>query len=195
MQLIPIIVYLSHIIWSFPPFRQYKGKFFNYFLIIAMGDPIGTFLIRVGYKNNHPVYALIAAASLLFVLSLIKNISLIPALSFILFTLAAGILMPFAEVNLMTAAILMVLIYYFIRYMIIFIGKHGRVSLFHFLFLLYNASLVFKLVNFTLEIQKGGLYFYSTTIFDIILGILFCIFREENKRFSLHLSKPFNFGS
>lgn len=184
MGLVAVIVYLSRIVWSFPPFRQYKGKFFNYFFIFAIGDPIGVFLIRLGYKNTHPVNAAIAAAALLSVMALNRNLSKTPSISFVLFTLVAGILMPLVEVKLMTAAILMLLVYYFIRYMVIFAGKYGRVSLFHILFLIYNVSLAFKLINIALELKKGQMYFYFTTGFEIILGILFCIFREGDKRFA-----------
>lgn len=190
MELLYLIGYTSRIVWSLPPFRQYKGKFFNYFLIMAMSDPVASFLIRLGYKNSFSVYAVVAAATLLSVIAVNKNIRFIPSSSFILFTLAAVVFMPLAEVKLLTVAILLVLIYFFIRHIVFFAVRYGYVSIFHILFLIYNASLVFKLVNNVLELQKGSLYFYSTTIFEIVLGILFCIFREDDKRFALSLTEP-----
>ncbi|HEX2867910.1 MAG TPA: hypothetical protein VHO03_12750 [Ignavibacteriales bacterium] len=195
MSLITVIVYLSHIIWSLPPFRQYKGKFFNYFFIFAIGDPIAAFLIRLGCKNTHPLNATIAAAALISVMALNKSLSKTSAISFVLVILAAGIIMPYEEVRLMTASIFMVLIYYFIRYMIFFTGKYGRVSLFHILFLIYNISLALKLINVALDLQKGRVFFYFTTAFEIILGILFCIFREDDKRFSFKLSRNLSYDS
>ncbi|HEX2867909.1 MAG TPA: hypothetical protein VHO03_12745 [Ignavibacteriales bacterium] len=98
--------------------------------------------------------------------------------------------MPYENVDLMTAAILIVLIYFFIRYMIIYVGKHGYVSVFHLLFLVYNFSLVFKLINLILELQKGILYYQFTSLFDVLLGILFCFFSEEDKLFSVKLAGP-----
>lgn len=190
MKLFFIIGYISTIVWSLPPFRQYKGKFFNYFFIMAISDPVGSFLVKLGYRNSFSVYAVVAAAALLSVIALKRNIKRFPAVSFILFTLTAGIFMPLTEVQLMTAATLLVLIYFFISYMIIFVGKYGRVSLFHLIFLIYNLSLVFKLVNIALEIHKGQVYFYCTTIFDIILGMFFCFFREEDEHFALKLKEP-----
>lgn len=187
-----IIMSLSPIVWAFPPFRQYKGKFFNYFFIITIGDPAVAILINLGYRNSYSLYAVMAAALLLSVIALNKNISRIPALSFVLFSLSAGIFMPLAELKLMTAAIFIILIYNFIRYMIVVAGKYGRVSLFHILFLIYNLSIVFKLVNVALELQKGHLYFLFTTVFDILLGVLFCIFREDDERFAWKLSKSFS---
>lgn len=195
MILLYTISNISSIVWSLPPFRQYKGKFFNYFLILAISDPLGVFLIKLGYRNNYSVYAVAAAATLLSVMALNKNISRMPAMYFILFTMAAGVFMPLVEVKLLIAAILIVLIYYFIRYMIIFVGKHGRVNFFHVLFLVYNVSLTFKLINIALELQKGQLYFYFTTGFEIILGILFCIFREGEKQFAFKLSKNLSYDS
>ncbi|MGE5432771.1 MAG: hypothetical protein ACM3QX_16935 [Syntrophomonadaceae bacterium] len=195
MKVFLIIGYVSRIVWSLPPFRQYKGNFFNYFLIMAMADPVGSFLVWLGYRNSFSVYTVTAAAALLSIIALNKNIRWIPALSFFLFTLAALIFMPLTEVKLIAAAILSALIYYFIRHMIIYAGKYGRVCFFHIIFLIYNLSLVFKLLNVALEFQKGIPYFYATTIFDILLGILFCFFREDDRRFSLKLRKYFIYSS
>src|ERR1035437_8060525 len=42
-----LILYFNFFIWFLPPFRQYKGGFFLYFMILALTDPLGYLLYTI----------------------------------------------------------------------------------------------------------------------------------------------------
>ncbi|HEX2963624.1 MAG TPA: hypothetical protein VHO43_17640, partial [Ignavibacteriales bacterium] len=134
-------------------------------------------------------FVLVLFAALISIISINKKIKwkLVIPVFVAVFTL--GFSIPNWDIAYIICIILVLILYYSIRHIAIFAAKNRYVSFFHFLFLIYNASLLIKLINAMLDPFMGAIYFYSTTIFEIILGILFCFFREEDKRFALRLSK------
>lgn len=190
MNVIQIIKYTSSVIWALPPFRQYKGNFFYYFLFVALSDPIVVLLrshLRMVPSNIYFVITFFAA--LVSIISINKKIKWQLVIPVLIAVLTLGLSIPNWDIAYIVCIILVLILYYSIRHTIVYSGKNRCVSLFHFLFLIYNASLLFKLVNAMMDPIKGATYYFSTTIFEIMLGILFCIFREEDKRFALKLSK------
>lgn len=191
MNAVLIIQYISMVIWSLPPLRQHKGNFFYYFLFVSLADPL-LFVIyprmRLIPSNLYYVFSLLAAlTSIIAVDNKIRWKVVMPV--YIAVT-ALGLSIPNWDISYIIVVLLVIVIYYSIRYIIIFAAKKRYVSLFHFLFLIYNSSLLLKTISAMVDPVMGATYYYSTTIFDIMLGVLFCIFREEDKLFSVKLADP-----
>src|SRR5674476_584731 len=69
MYLAKIFVYISILIWLLPPFRQLKGGYFLYFLILGYSDPLALFLlkfIKLNINYTHLIVAYLLAISILF---------------------------------------------------------------------------------------------------------------------------------
>lgn len=190
MNVILLIQCTSVIIWSLPPFRQYKGNFFYYFLFVSLCDPTVLVLrskVRLVPSNLYIVLTFFAA--LISVIAIDKKVNWKLVLPVLAAVLALGLSIPNWDISYIQVAILATILYTSIRYIIFFAAKNRYVSLFHFLFLIYNTSLLFKLISAMVDPIMGPVYFYSTCIFDILLGIFFCVLREEDKRFALRLKR------
>ncbi|MGE5350778.1 MAG: hypothetical protein ACM3S2_20165 [Ignavibacteriales bacterium] len=190
MNVVLLIGYVSSFIWALPPFRQYKGNFFYYFLFVALSDPLVMALrssLRIVPSNMYFVLTLFSAfVSIISINKKIKWEIVLPVLAAVL---AFGFSIPNRDISYIMCVLIVLILYYSIRHIAFFAAKKEYVSLFHFLFLIYNASLLIKFINAMVDSYMGAAYFYSTTIFEIILGILFCFFREEDKRLAFNLSK------
>lgn len=188
MSAILIIQYVSVIIWSLPPFRQYKGNFFYYFLSFSLCDPlVFVFAPRLRIIPSNIYLVIILFSALISVISKNRKVNWKAAAPVLMALLAIGFSIPNWDISYIEVALLLFILYYSIRYILFFAAKYRYVSLFHFLFLIYNTSLLFKLISAMADPVMGVVYFYSTTIFEILLGILFCILREEDRRFALRL--------
>lgn len=191
MNVALLIGYVSSIIWSFPPFRQYKGNFFYYFLFIGISDPLVLILrSKMRFIPSNIYFVITLFAALISIISLNNKIRWKFVWPVFIGLLCLGFSLPNWDISYIEVALLVSILYYSTRYIIVFAAKNRYLSLFHLLFLIYNASLLIKLINAMVDPLMGAIYFYSTTIFDIMLGILFCIFREEDKRLALRLRWP-----
>ncbi|MGE5350776.1 MAG: hypothetical protein ACM3P0_01750 [Acidobacteriota bacterium] len=185
-----IIGELAQFVWLFPPFRQYKSNFFYYFLIMALSDPLGMLFRYFHISYPYALYPFTSGVLIIPVIALNKKIRWSVTLPFLAGMLALGLSYRHRNIGLITAANFLVLFFYVIRYVTVFASKYRYISFFHILLLIYNASLVFKLINFVLDYQKGLIYFYFSSAFGIAVAVLFCIFREKDKRFSIKLAGP-----
>ncbi|MGE5351808.1 MAG: hypothetical protein ACM3S2_20170 [Ignavibacteriales bacterium] len=191
MLVAQIITTISPLVWLFPVLKQYKGQYGYYFFILAASDPVGTIFLKMHILLPHAFHlifsvALIFAAQAAVSKREIKWELLLPSL---VISLIVGASLPKAPDRLITAAIQIIIFIIILRQTVIFSGKYRYVSFFHILLLTYQASLIYKMINLVLLFQKGSVYFFFTTAFEIILGILFCVFTEKDKRFALNLSK------
>lgn len=190
MNIIGIIQYTSSVVWSLPPFRQNKGNFFYYFLFVAISDPMVLLLRGFRLVPSNVYFVLTVFGSLVSIISIDKRIRWSLVLTILAATLALALSLRNWDIAYIILTLLVLILFYSIRYITIFAEKMRYISFFHFLFLLYNTSLLIKLVNAMLDPRRGAIFFYFTTVFDILLGMLFCIFREESKRFAIRLREP-----
>lgn len=186
-----IITIISQIVWLFPVLKQYKGRYGYYFFVLAASDPVGSIFLKMHLLLPHAFHLFFSVAMLFAVQAAVSERKikwelLLPSLIASLFL---GASLPKVPDRLITVAIQAVIFFYLIRRTVIFAGEYRYVSFFQVILLTYQASLIFKLINLVLLFQKGSVFFFFTTAFEIILGILFCIFTEEDTRFALKLSK------
>lgn len=184
-----VIIYMSIIAWLFPAIKQYRGNYGYYFLILSATDPLSLAAVKLHLFNPHVTF-LLSSTALIFAVGAkdkrIKMRFLLPAL-FIAFI--AGLSLPRLYSELIITAEHVVILFYIIRSSIIFAGSRRYLSFFHLLLIIYESSLILKMLYFTLDPQKGIAYFYFTSAFGVLLGILFSVFTEEDKRFAIKLKK------
>src|SRR4030042_4809640 len=60
-----ILFFTSFIIWLLPPIRQFKTRFFYYFLILAIIDPISLTYMYLLKTSVHPLFHIISTYFLL----------------------------------------------------------------------------------------------------------------------------------
>jgi hypothetical protein len=185
---IPLLVNLiSIVIWLFPPFKQRKTDFFQYFLILALNDPVLALSYVIFHTN--PIKITFVSTYLLFVSLLerdfIKKNKRVFILFFI-FILAADIwLSPkiIYDVKLLLEFLVLVLV---IKKALLYLSRYQKVNLFLTVLVFYEITIIIKYVYITLGGSSSVVYFYLTSFFEYFIGIFFSIYNKENSpNFSL----------
>lgn len=190
MIIAKIIIYISVFVWLFPPLRQFRGRFFYFFLVLALGDPIA---IPLMYNNLIPASVLHLAISTTSFFSLpqmnrhLKRVYLIPVLAIIF---AFAVLLAKEDLILLIGIVHFFILYAILQHTINHLSSTGRIQFFHLLLIIYELSVLLKFINKIFTLNSGMAEFYFTTGFQIIIGILFCFIKEESPKFSLRFGKP-----
>jgi|WetSurMetagenome_2_1015567.scaffolds.fasta_scaffold139609_3 hypothetical protein len=182
------VSYLSQIFWLFPAVRQFKTDLFFYFLILAVMDPIVDVarLTMGGIMYN--VYVIMSFLILLiFIYINLKKIYFFAAvfisLVLVFFSFFARISYCYDLLILSQVCILLFLI----KRALFFIATYKNVNIFHLVLILYETSLIMKLLALLTNAEVGQSYFLITTIFEIFIAIFFSIFKEDNKKMLLSI--------
>lgn len=170
-----------------PPFRQFKGRFFYYFLIMALSDPINIFCVEV---IGAPLYSVHSIAGLLLIFSIIffsgsfKNkITLILPITF------AFILGMIYLNNLLylLSAIHILICLILLKIAIMPIYQKNIINIFNFSLLFYELSIVLNLTVIMGASNIKILLFFMTLSFQILMAIFFTIFTEKSEILMRHL--------
>ena len=183
-----IIMLLSMFFWLFPPIRQFKTELFWYFFILAISDPISVGLVMAGILSQLIGYA-IAGFLLVFSLygSYYKNWHV---RSILLVLLIALIPVFFTSMNYHYGIIItlhIVILFFFLRRSIYFIAVHSKLNIFNIMLVLYELSILLKVVTLLANAKTGVAFFYITDIFQILIAIFFSIFKENDSRLFINL--------
>jgi hypothetical protein len=189
MSIAKDIIYISIFFWAFPPFRQFKGEFFLFFLILALSDPISLLLVKLTKIN--PDFIMILSSFLLFY-SINFNLNDIKKKIYCHFAFIVILLILFGVIQ--TPPIIIMLIHLFIlsklvSLLIIKIFKENSFNIFVLMIVFYEISIV---LNLSIYLTKNDIWlvvYYSTLTFQIFLAIFFTVFTEKSKRLILKL-KP-----
>lgn len=181
-----IIAEISIIIWYFPAIKQRKSEYFPYFFILALLSPLRIGLFYFGglsisttelsaaflilsslFYKDYPrlIYYSIIIAVLLYFISTAMNPSIIRIIKI-----------------LIHSSILLI----FIRRLLNFLSHSGYFSIFIAVLILEELSTILKNITVLADISTGEVYFYLTTVFQLLFGIYFSFFKEETHK--LHLS-------
>lgn len=180
-ELYKILFYTSVLIWLIPPIRQFKGKFFYFFLILALMDPI--FLINnIIFKKGFPIQLTVFLVYLLFISIIQHDIMKKHKLLFV----AVGILiiiMAFFGLNQTQNFVVVILLHagIFLIILKIFItnfGQSGKVGIFYLVFVFYELTMILKLFNVLIGFADAIGFYMLTSIAQIIFGLFFSIYRE-----------------
>lgn len=181
-ELYKILFYTSIVVWLIPPFRQYKGKFFFFFLILALMDPVvlaySQTITKASSIQLTTFFVFLLFISVLPHELIKKNKSLFIALSVLI------IIMAFFGLNHAQNFVLLILLHssIFLIILKIFITNYvqlGKVSLFYLIFIFYELTNILKLLNVLLGFADAIGLFILTTIAQIIFGLFFSVYKED----------------
>ena len=174
-----IIVYISTFFWLFPPFRQYKGRYFYYFLILALADPINILSISIIGVPNYFVHSIISLllfysigtgenekkymlANMIFMLAFFLFLFLLDNLLYLILTLHLLILYRFLRLSLLNTF------------------SKNELNLFLLVLIFYEISAIVNLIVFISKSNLGVVFYYLTLSFQILVAIFFTIFGEDS---------------
>jgi hypothetical protein len=185
-----IIVYISIIVWLFPPIRQYKSYFFKYFLFLASLDLISFGLYKYTHLQSIQVYALVSGILPITLLTTKifekKNMLLLMALSI---SSLAGLVFYWEYAAIHIEITVLIIIIIITRRTFLNTSRTGKINLFHMIFILYQVSLFLKMFLTSAHVGIGITYWSATNVFEIFIAIFFIIYREDSPQLLISLRK------
>ena len=176
-----LAAYISTFAYLFPPFRQYRGKYFLFFLILALGNPITLLIVFSIHLDPKRIVCLIAWSMLLALVRFGSSKRLfIIKVSFSLFLLVGIFLIPVDFVQLISITIDYLILVYFLKEAIIYYKDSSSIHSGFVVLILYSMGLIFKLYLAISSLQLGHIYYYIMDLFEIIVAIFFTIYKVEN---------------
>ena len=187
MTITQSILYASILFWLFPIFRQYRGNFFVYFLILALSDPLA--LLCVAVFNVQPTLIHSIAAILLYysintVRQKFKRLWLLNLIIVVSFVIAS--LLHLSHLFLVLIFHFLILLI-FIKKSMIMLYQFGEFNLFYLVLIFYEITVIINVIVFISGTEIGILYHYITLAFQFLIAIFFTIFREENALLRIQL--------
>ena len=176
-----IAVFSNMFAFLLPPFRQYRGRYFLFFLVLAFGDPLTLFAIKIAHITPSNFNSLIAWATFLSVFTINRKskgffflliLTIMVALTFIFFNRQ--------QAQLLNILINCLLLIYFIKESAQYFQRTSEIHLGYFLLVLYQIGIITKLYTIAEYTKQGILYFYIINLFEIIVAIFFTIYKVEN---------------
>lgn len=189
VQVFEIFRYLLIIIWFFPPFRQYKGKYFYFFLFLALSQAGG--LIFYAFHSGVPWLIFIVFSFLLFcALQEWKKLKKYWYIFFVFFLIIIFIHFILRDRNISEYIFIGLHLIILFRLLQIFIPEivNGMViNLFLIMMIFYEIIIITKFINYMTGFADAYTYFFITSTFEVILGLFFSIFRADNRRIVFQL--------
>lgn len=183
IEILKILFYISIVVWLFPPIRQWKTKYFYFFLILALADPISLFIKNFIYIH---IYFYFPFVSLLLFLSIYKKEKLNEKYHFtvtITATLLTFILTLLLEQSQLTVGILhFLIVFLFLKEFIIRFSFKSELDIFLLMLIFYEFTTILKYLNVALGFTNATAYFFITTIFQISFGLFFAIVKGDRAR-------------
>jgi len=179
---------LSQVFWLFPAVRQFKTDLFFYFLILAIMDPLVNVARLSPIAIIYNTYVILSFLILLmFIYINMKKIYFFVAaflsLVLVIFSFYLGITYCYDLLIISHTCIL----FFLIRRALFFVAANRKVNIFQLVLILYETSIIMKLLAFLTNAEVGQLYFLITTIFEIFIAVFFIIFKEDNQKLLLSI--------
>lgn len=184
-----LTIFLSSLIWLFPPIRHYKKFFFFYFLILALSDIFIIVFLLLKLTIPYNLYLIISFLSLVS----IQKIDFIKSKKVLIFIL--GIIIILISIlypkNVVTDFIF-VLIHFliivnFLYFFVIYIADHQAINIFYLVLVFYELTVLTKFLELFSNDFDVTTYFILTTGFEVACGLFFCIFREDSRKITFQL--------
>ncbi|OGU40213.1 MAG: hypothetical protein A2315_17285 [Ignavibacteria bacterium RIFOXYB2_FULL_35_12] len=181
MLILKSIAYITIIVWLIIPIRQFKTRFFLFFLILGLLDPIAYSLGHI-LNLNYTVSYLFGTIVLLY--PTLFEIKRKIKLWLVFACLTIGLFVVLYPINVST--IIQIVIHFiifisFLRILVVFFSENRRILLFHLMLVVYEFSLLLKFFVYYHEVGVGPAYYYVTTSFQIMIGIFFLFVNEVNR--------------
>jgi hypothetical protein len=184
-----ILIY-SFIFWIYPVVRQRKSTLSYFFVVIALSDPIaliGRSVIDAQFTYVTTIILWLSANYIFlknklnfrwFVLFIVLSSLITISIFLFLNTIFLQVILALVLVQ-----ILLLLLKRFAENCI----KINSINGFYVILIFYTLTLLLKILILIFGVKDASSYFYSTTIFQILFGLFFSIFREDDTRLLVKL--------
>ncbi|OGU59632.1 MAG: hypothetical protein A2V66_17865 [Ignavibacteria bacterium RBG_13_36_8] len=188
MNLYYIIFYISIFFWLLPPFRQYGGKYFYYFLILALTDAISTIAIQIFSINPNKLMLLSCFLLLISILGykLLSTKSIIAVVVFTFISILSdnfSYKYQFLTMIIFHSTILIVIL----KYMLIYSFRYNEINFFHIVIILLESIYITKIMAMLIQLDTGIVFHFLCAIFQMLIAIFFTIFREDKPKLTIQL--------
>lgn len=176
-----ILEAISIIICLIIPFRQFKGSYFLYFLILAFQDPITYVVIKLFDVHPFRPYVVIFLFLIYSIMNPAKLRKRIPIL--IIITSAGIILAVISNVIYLRLIVFLEglpILYIFLNKTIIDITKNNRINIFYMVINFDNLILLVKNFVLLIDFKTGIYYFYLTSALGIIVSLYYVFYNDKN---------------
>jgi hypothetical protein len=179
-----LIFYSNFIVWLIPPFRQHKGGFFLYFLIVALTDPIGIVIFLIFQIN--PIYFYAPFAFTLLVVSLwytntLKTSTIL--CHFIVSVFVMIVFIVFKDIRILISLLAYLRIIIFLNIFTYLISKlfYRNILYTYLLFMLFNElTVIAKSFLYLLNVKTSLHLIYLLNLLDFVICIYFIFFNLKN---------------
>ncbi len=179
------IIYTDIFFWLFPPFRQYSTKYFHYFLIMALADPIANIIYYFFKLNADYPYAFLNFLLAYVIIVDKKNFTnLLFAVALDIISLAVLVFFKssFMVNNIVLITYHIIIFYKLLKDFIVITFSSSKLNLFYIFFILFELSLIIKFLFYITVVKTGYLYFYLTSIFELLLAVYFSFYNVNNSK-------------
>jgi len=165
--------------------RQYKTHYFLFFLLIAVTDPINL-ATRIFFKADLAGFIFPFMTGLM-VLSLIDKLVIKRnKLTVVLYLLIIISISYFFRKPIIYASIIvfneLIIIFIVLKDFIVNFVDHKTINLFLLMLFFYLSTALLKMFNFLTGFADAAAFFYITSFFQILFGLFFTVFREDNPK-------------
>lgn len=183
------IASISAIVWLFPPIRQFRTKYFYFFLFLAILGPISR-IIRQVFESNSNIHLIIFTVFTLlslFEISRIKSKWHIVSLS-LAFSLFLSYIKPieFIDVTIIFFILLIISIV-LLKRTIEYTISEKAINVFQVVLIFYFLTNITKFINVIFCFTDAPAYFSLTNIIQSIIAVFFCIFTVESSKMKIPL--------
>jgi len=183
------IASISAIVWLFPPIRQFRTKYFYFFLFLAIMGTVSR-VIRQVFESPTNVHLIISAfclfLSMFSLVQLKKKVwFIIPAISVMLYLsyLKPIILIDLVILFIIIFAISIIILKRIIEYTI----NEKAMNIFQIILLFYFTTNITKFLNMIFQFTDAPAYFTLTNLIQIIIAVFFCVYTEDNPKMKIPL--------
>lgn len=195
MEIYKVVGYLSMIAWAHAAVRQYKNRFFPFFLVLALADPIRSFVMAPIFKHYHNgYYVIVVFLYFVAVLNAIKSakmgiLSTIAALLVLSPTLFVDIELTSFGVVVFTFATLLLVLREAVSKFII----NEEFNLFIWMIVFYMITMCTKFIPFIFDAWRYVEFFVFMGFVQVFIGIFFIIFTENSPAMKIKLKNKLAF--
>ena len=174
-------------IWLIPPFRQRTTKYLNYFIVLALSE-ITSFVLFLFFNIDQ--YLIFIFYSYLLVISIIQ-LNYIKRFSILflilgLCTIIISLFFPNIKHFIFVSLHLIILIIFLKSFILEMLNKKIFL-LFGLLLIFYELTIISKYLNLFTGMTDAYTYFIITSIFQILFGLFFSLFKAGDNRLFIQL--------
>ena len=180
MNTILFIIYTNTLVWLLVPIRQYNTRFFLFFLVLGLFDPVFISSYYI-FKLDISTLYLIGTVLLLYLALLdFKKINRL-ILSWVFLIIGTVVAFHYKEkIALVELVIHLIIFFNFLRITLKEYSTSRQVLFFSIFLITYEISLIVKFFMSISQVDLGVFYFHFTSIIQVALGILFLFINEKN---------------